>query len=269
MDHYHLTRNGQKTPERLPSEADARQALARAADELVAEKSNQGAGATAEPLNGGTLVRWSHDGPAGRWRRGRREYLSGWQVLEIAQCGAEDCLEARPAGLMTVRAEVWPMSADDAGIWLVSGAGPWRSADVLASQDEFAVVEGILAEHGARGAAVIIHGTSWRSVDTYAVHSWGVLLSCPDVHGHWPGSLPISRELLERVGNPAPHAPDGPPLPRDIDVAFHALGHFSHLLKTAAPERAKMSPQWRRHLREWEPALAGLYSAPYVAAEAS
>ena len=32
--------------------------------------------------------------------------------------------------LMTVTVEVWPVSADEAGIWLVSGGDAWRFGPV-------------------------------------------------------------------------------------------------------------------------------------------
>ena len=49
---------------------------------------------------------------------------SGWQMIEAVACGA---VRHEPSERMSVRAEVWGLSADEAGIWLVSGADAWRS----------------------------------------------------------------------------------------------------------------------------------------------
>lgn len=246
--HYHVTINGTKQRLKLESAEQARAALVAAVDLVTTEWENRGHAVTGEPVPNGVMVRWN-DG-----------VLSGWKVFEHTACAGDDC-EQIQAARMTIRDEVWPLSADAQGIWLVSGTRPWVSGDIRADQDEHEVVESILEEHHARGAAKIIHSTSWRPSGTCALHSWVAMLCCPDVHDHWPGAQPVSMDLLGAVGYPAPHAADDVPLPRDIDVLFHAVRHLSFLLAMDGEAAAQMPEVWKRHLRSWEPALAGMYVA--------
>jgi hypothetical protein len=164
--------------------------------------------------------------------------------------------------LMTVRAEVWAMAADERGIWLVSGGGQdaWRSPEILADADPHWAVQAILRKHGTLGSAKIVHSTSWRAEGESVILTYAAVVECSDIAAHWPAAQPVSPMLPEVCGKPATHAADEPPLPTYLAVLLHALRHLSFLLRHSATEAAAFSPEWKTHLEAFEPALAGLYS---------
>ena len=250
--HYHVTvmsPGGVTTSNQLGSEEAALQALHAA----------MGAKARNEQARGHVT---SVSSAAGAWHlRFDRGGQSAYLVYQVVPCIVN---HDRDTGPKTVRAEVWALSADDAGIWLISGDAPWMSADLGAAEDEHAAVERILAGHHALHDAAIVHSTSWRDVDTYAVHTFVAALSCPDVHGHWPGALPVSPRLIEHTGKPIPHAADAAPTPRDSDVLLHAVRHLAFLERHDATAQAAMTGHWRAHLAAFQPALAGMYSAVHA-----
>jgi hypothetical protein len=163
---------------------------------------------------------------------------------------------------MTVRVEVWPVAADNIGIWLVSGGDAWRSRlPVMADNEPHAEVEYVLTEHDALNDAVLLHSTSWRVdgpaiVLTYVavIHSSGL------VRDRWSGALPVSLSLTETVGRPPTNAPTEPPAPRYIDVLMHGLRHLRFLLDTDETNAAALNETWRRQLLSLDPALATMYS---------
>ena len=162
---------------------------------------------------------------------------------------------------MTTQVEVWPVAADEVGLWLVSGDDALRSGPVMADSEPHAEVEILLYRAGLDGAAGVLHSTSWR------VHGPSVILTYmavirPDdfVRGRWPGALPVTADLAGAVGRPATHAANEPPAPSFADVLLHGLRHLRYLVDTDATTAAAMGAEWRRHLRPLEPALAGLYS---------
>jgi aminoglycoside phosphotransferase len=166
--------------------------------------------------------------------------------------------------LMTVRAEVWCLSANDEGIHLVSGSDAWRSEPIKASTDPHWAVQHILGEHDALEAAKIVHSTSWRAEDESVILTYVAALDCPDVAGHWPAAQLVSLALPEVVGNPITHAADDAPTPRYIDVLLHGLRHLRFLLEYDATAAAAFSPAWRRHLESFAPALAGMYAEEHA-----
>jgi hypothetical protein len=165
---------------------------------------------------------------------------------------------------MTVWVEVWPVAADTAGLWLVSGDDAWRSGPVMADGEPHAEVCTLLAtsEVEAIFAVELIHSTSWR-VDGAAVILTYVVPLRGDgyVRDRWPGARPITLRLADAVGKPPPHDPTEPPEPRYIDVLMHALRHLRFLVDADASNRAAMDPELRRHLEPLEPALARMYEA--------
>lgn len=167
---------------------------------------------------------------------------------------------------MGVVIEVWPIAADAAGVWLCSGADAWRSAPIdSAAEPHYELELLIAAECFAGGRAepvvpVLVHSTSWRPGEGYVVLTYVAVLAVTGaVREEWPLAAPVPADLLEAVGNPLPHDPAGPPLPRYIDVLYHALRHLSYLRNTAAAEREVLSGHWATHLERLEPALAGMY----------
>lgn len=161
---------------------------------------------------------------------------------------------------MTVRVEVWPVVADEIGLWLISGDDAWRSDNVFADGDLHYEVEFLLAEHDITRTNAL-HSTSWRPDGTAVILTY---MAAMEVDGYakdrWPGAQPITAALAEAVGKPPTHAPNEAPVPRFIDVLFHGLRHLRYLLGTDATTAAAMGDLWARHLAPFEPALAGLYT---------
>jgi hypothetical protein len=167
---------------------------------------------------------------------------------------------------MGVRVELWVAAADQAGIWLISGDDAWRSDRISADEDVQAEVELLAYGQAPDLALSVIHSTSWRQDGPGIVLTYVAIGQAGEfVQDQFPAALPITTELLEAVGRPYPHDAAQAPTPRHIDVLMHAIRHLRFLRDTDEPTRAAMSPEWRRHLEAFEPALSGLYSEPHVA----
>ena len=48
---------------------------------------------------------------------------------------------------MTVHVEVWPIAADEIGLWLVSGDDCWRAGPVMADDEPHSEVEYAISQH--------------------------------------------------------------------------------------------------------------------------
>ncbi len=150
---------------------------------------------------------------------------------------------------MAAWVEVWPLAADENGIWLVSGG------------------ELLTGQHDPRMQLDLIHSPSWRVDGPSIILTWvGIARADNLVIEQWPNALPVTAKLFEKVGNPITHAANEPPTPRDIDVLMHAIRHLRFLRDTDESARAAMTKPWLQHLATWEPALSGLYSEPHKVA---
>jgi hypothetical protein len=161
---------------------------------------------------------------------------------------------------MTVRVEVWPVAADEIGLWLVSGEDALRSDNVMADGDLHYEVEYLLGGLGITQTNAL-HSTSWRPQDTAVILTY---MAAFEVRGYardiWPDAMPIMPSLAESVGKPKTHGPTEPPVPRWIDVLFHGLRHLHYLMDTDATHAAALGETWRRYLEPFRPVLAGLYT---------
>jgi len=170
---------------------------------------------------------------------------------------------------MSVRIELWPLAADDLGIWLISGEDAWRSGPVASDTEPHAEAELLTAMHlGPDAAAGLYHSTSWRTDGQSVILTY---VACFPYRGEfvrdsWPGALPITARMLEVVGRPFTHGPADPPTPRYVDVLMHAIRHLRFLKDTDESARRAMTGAWRQHLSAFEPALSGMYSQPHSAA---
>ena len=161
---------------------------------------------------------------------------------------------------MAVRVEVWPVAADDLGIWLISGDDAWRTGTVPADNEPHAELEALLHDRGALDSAAVLHSTSWRVDGPHVFLTYMAVIRTDDlVRATWPAALPIVAELPDAVGKPPTHAPTEPPAPRYIDVLMHGLRHLRFLLDNDATNAAALPDIWRRHLAPLEPALATMY----------
>jgi hypothetical protein len=67
---------------------------------------------------------------------------------------------------MPVMVEVWPLAADEAGIWLVSGGEAWcTNTPVQSDSDPHGDVELLLALRGAGPDTVLLHSTARGGTD--------------------------------------------------------------------------------------------------------
>lgn len=172
---------------------------------------------------------------------------------------------------MTVWVEVWPVAADEAGIWLLSGSAPWEDGPVMADSSEHFTVEALLRYHGiSEDRRLWVHSTSWhpdgpRHVDTYLVV---VDLAGAVAREKWVHAAPITPYIYDEPGvdTPPTHGATEEPMPRELDVLFHGLGHLKDQIRKNATTRAAVGDLWRVRLEPFEETLAGMYSEPHRAA---
>jgi hypothetical protein len=168
-----------------------------------------------------------------------------------------------------VRVEVWPVAADQFGIWLVSPeADAWRSDYVNADREPHRAVEDLLDAHDQFNRVQLLHSTSWRTDSDAVVLTYIAVLAVALVgHGEsneyvldtWPHARPLTLATAEAVGKPLPHGPIEPPTPRYIDVLMHAVRHLRFLLETDVQAQAGLDDHWRHSLSDLQPTLAGMY----------
>jgi hypothetical protein len=104
---------------------------------------------------------------------------------------------------MSVIAEVWPVVADEHGIWLVSGGDAWRSYAVPADSEPHFEVELVLASYDA-GRPVLLHSTSWRTDGPRIVLTYMAVLDCPSLaRDRWSAAFAGVRRVAPCSGQPA------------------------------------------------------------------
>ena len=178
--------------------------------------------------------------------------------------------------LMTVTVEVWPLAADETGIWLVSDGDAWRFGPVEATSDVHYEVELLLFHHGIdpddavfislpmeTPRAEVIHSTSWRPDGPTIVLTYIAVVKADGyVRERWPAALPVTADLPEAVGKAPPHGAASVPVPRVVDVLLHGVRHLRFLLgpEGDAETAAALDANWRRHLAPLKPALASMFS---------
>jgi hypothetical protein len=180
--------------------------------------------------------------------------------------------------LMTVTVEVWPLAADEAGIWLLSNGDAWRFGPVEAASDVHYEVELLLFQHGIDpGDAVfirlpadtprtdVLHSTSWRPQGPTIVLTYMAVVKAGGyVRERWPAAAPLTAALPAAVGKAPPHGAAEVPVPRLVDVPLHGLRHVRWLMDYDAETSAALDANWRRHLTPLEPALFTMFSERLV-----
>ena len=177
--------------------------------------------------------------------------------------------------LMTVTVEVWPLAADETGIWLVSDGDAWRFGPVEAASDVHYEAELLLFGHDIDpGDAVfirlpdapraeVIHSTSWRpDGPTIVLTYMAVVKAGGYVRERWPAAVPVTAALPAAIGKAPPHGAASVPVPRVADVVLHGIRHLAFL---AGPEgdaetAAALDENGLRHLAPLRPALAQMFS---------
>ncbi|MFI7642263.1 hypothetical protein [Nonomuraea sp. NPDC049400] len=158
------------------------------------------------------------------------------------------------------RVEVWPLVADDHGVWLVSGIDTWCSGDIDCPPHDAA--QRILRDHAVADDVRLLHSTSWRAADGSIVLTYLAALDIEGpAHARWPASVAITPELVTAVGKPAPNPPTKRPAPRRIDVLLHGLRHLHFLILTDTSARTALSEPWKTQLEPFAATLSGMYES--------
>jgi hypothetical protein len=167
---------------------------------------------------------------------------------------------------MTVVTEVWPLAADQTGIWLLNPDGPWPSEPIPADSEPHVAAELELIQHTVNLADVaVLHSTSWRTEGTSTVLTYLAVVRVPGlVVGEWPHARPVTVALADHVGRPPTHGPVDPPAPRYVDVLIHGLRHLAFLLPRDATVAAALPECWGEHLAGFSPAIARMYDRVHV-----
>jgi hypothetical protein len=160
--------------------------------------------------------------------------------------------------------EAWPVAADEAGIWLLSGSDALRWGPVMADGDVHYEAETLLRGFGINLADVaVIHSTSWRPDGPAIVLTYMAVVKVTGyVLETWPDAAPVTSALPAAVGKAPPHGAAEVPVPRVVDVLLHGLRHLKFL---AGPDgdaetAAALDGNWLRHLAPLRPALAAMFS---------
>jgi len=169
---------------------------------------------------------------------------------------------------MPVIGEAWPVAADEAGIWLVSGDRAWRTMPVPSDSGPHFEIELELFAHGiGRDTVTMMHSTSWRADGPLLIVTYMVVLRADDyVRSMWRDARPVTVAAADTVGPARPHAAADAPEPSEWHVLMHGLRHLNFLITTDATTRRALGGWWRRHLAALEPALAVMYNDPHQAA---
>ena len=164
---------------------------------------------------------------------------------------------------LSIDVEIWPLAADDQGIWLCSGTDSWRSTlPVPADSSPHGEVDLILAGHRVTDAVRLLHSTSWRAERHRVVLTYAAVLEIKTalVRLTWPDAQPIdSAALLGAVGSASSWISSDSPPPRHLDVLLHAVRHLAFLTATDPGVTSTFPGPWARHLAMASPALAGMY----------
>ena len=176
--------------------------------------------------------------------------------------------------LMTVTVEVWPLAADDAGLWLLSDGDAWRFGPVEATSDVHYEVELLLFQHGIDpGDAVFIrvpadmpqtgalHSTSWRPHGPTIVLTYMAVVKAGGyVRERWPAAGPSTPRCPRRSARPRRTARPRCPYPDWSTSPLTGLRHLRFLMDYDAETSAALDENWRRHLVPLETALFTMFS---------
>ena len=175
---------------------------------------------------------------------------------------------------MVVETEVWPVAADQTGLWLLEPTGAWPCTPVMDDREPYddARLELIRKQCWAQTRA--LHSTSWRvehaasTGRNYLVVTCLAVIDYPGlVRERWPEAIPITREAADaELGQVPTHGATEAPTVRHFDVLFHALRHLRFLLEHDATVASSLPIAWEAHLAVFDPAIARMYAKVHTAA---
>jgi hypothetical protein len=140
-------------------------------------------------------------------------------------------LPVRPSNPMPVHVEIWPLAADELGLW-VADEGAWRAGPILADTGTHPTIRRALHDHGVADPVRLLHSTSWRETNEILVITYAAVLHLEDdelARDRWPDALPISRHL---------------------DALLPVMRHLALLVKTDSTVRDAVGEYWLRWLSE-------------------
>jgi hypothetical protein len=173
---------------------------------------------------------------------------------------------------MTLQAEVWPVAADETGLWLLEDARPSLPVMDDAEPHDYAEME--LMQAGMAATTKVLHSTSWRvdhAADTgrnFLVVTYLAVVDCEGlVRASWPEAIPITVAVADaELGKVPTHGPTEAPAVRHLDVLFHGLRHLLFLMGADATVAAALGDDiWGRHLARLAPAIARMYDRAHSA----
>lgn len=181
---------------------------------------------------------------------------------------------AEPYEPMAVTVEVWPVAADDLGLWLISGEdSPWPSSPVPQHSEPHRSAELEIIRRGISLSPIsggkypevdLLHSTSWRADGAVVVLTYLAVIRCNGfVRATWPDAQPISPRTADYAGRAPTHGPVEPPAPRYWDVLLHGIRHLKFLIETDATAALALREPWREHLEAFGPAIAEMYREPH------
>jgi hypothetical protein len=175
---------------------------------------------------------------------------------------------------MLTYSEVWPLGADEASIWLLSGdVGPWPSEYISDQSDQQTMAEIELIQHGVTIGDGVLHSTSWRvDYSKEADRNFGIytFMAVVPINGlvldRWPNAMPITPELSRQLGQPPSHgAAELPEVPywfalkHGLRYLEQGVRHLRYLRDTDTDIRVALDDHWRQHLEAFAPELARMY----------
>lgn len=167
-------------------------------------------------------------------------------------------MERRDAASLGVDIELWPVSADPSGLWLVSGGAPLTRSAIPASPGANETAKGLLRDNGLLAHSRFLHSTSWRPRTctvtlTYIAALTSFRATAPDT---WPQARRLDLEELQ--GNPVGRGRGDAVFP-DARVLVHGLRHLAFLVERDQKLAAVLGADFRAPLALIEPAVAGLF----------
>jgi hypothetical protein len=184
-------------------------------------------------------------------------------------------------GAMKTYAEVWPLAADETGLYLLTPDGPLPSLQVDDTEEPLDYARMVLMQRGlwylVNEPKGLLHATSWRiehdretganfQVDSFmaGVRPEGMVLDA------WPEALPVTTLFAEEVGPAPTHgATEAPTVPWS-HVLLHGLRHYKYQLNpkegdaTIAARLVELG--WPVHLAPFKAVMAAMYRRLHNAA---
>lgn len=175
---------------------------------------------------------------------------------------------------MMVMAEVWPVAADETGLYLL-GNGPRPSLPIMDDAEPHDYAEMELMQAGMWATTKALHSTSWRvdhdttTGQNYLILTYIAAIGCAAlVRDEWGDDIiGVTTEAADaELGNVPTHGATEAPVVRHFDVLFHALRHLRFLLNHDATVALALQGQWAEHLTTFEPAIAQMYGKVHESA---